>query len=69
MESEREAYIEALGDRWEGANWLFIQENGKQMSYFTPNQTMTKIIDRYNGSHSDQLPTSPSMDSVILPQP
>ena len=56
MMNERQEYIKMLGDRWEGANWLFIQEDGKQMSYFTPNQTMTKIIDRYNTSHEDQLP-------------
>ena len=56
MMNERQEYIRMLGDRWEGANWLFIQEDGKQMSYFTPNQTMTKIIDRYNTSHEDQLP-------------
>ena len=56
MMNERQEYIRMLGDRWEGANWLFIQEDGKQMSYFTPNQTMTKIIDRYNTSHEDHLP-------------
>lgn len=56
MMNERQEYIKMLGDRWEGANWLFIQEDGKQMSYFTPNQTMTKIIDRYNTCHEDQLP-------------
>lgn len=59
METERKTYIKALGDRWEGADWLFIQENGKQMCYFTPGQTLKKIINRYNSAHEDQIPLIP----------
>ena len=53
------AYRISLGDYWQGADWVFIQENGRQMNYCTPNQTMVKILKRYNASHEDQLPLIP----------
>lgn len=59
MKISRIAYRLSLGDYWQGADWLFIQENGKQMNYSTPYQTMVKILKRYNDSHKDQLPVIP----------
>lgn len=59
LKISRMAYRLSLGDYWQGADWLFIQDNGKQMNYSTPYQTMVKILKRYNDSHEDQLPMIP----------
>lgn len=59
LKISRMAYKIGLGDYWQGADWVFIQENGRQMNYCTPNQTMVKILKRYNASHKDQLPLIP----------
>ena len=59
LKISRMAYRLSLGDYWQGGDWLFIQDNGKQMSYSTPYQTMVKILKRYNDSHKDQLPMIP----------
>lgn len=59
MKIERMAYRLRVGDYWQGGDWLFIQDNGKQMNYSTPNQTMVKLLKRYNDTHRDQLPLIP----------
>ena len=59
MKIDRIKYRMSVGDYWQGADWLFIQDNGKQMNYSTPYQTMIKILKRYNASHKDQLPLIP----------
>ena len=59
LKISRMAYRLSLGDYWQGADWIFIQENGRQMNYSTPYQTMVKILKRYNASHEDQLPLIP----------
>ncbi|MBR3973244.1 MAG: site-specific integrase [Oscillospiraceae bacterium] len=59
LKTSRIAYRLSLGDYWQGADWVFIQENGRQMNYCTPNQTMVKILKRYNDSHDDELPLIP----------
>lgn len=59
LKISRMAYRISLGDYWQGADWIFIQDNGKQMNYSTPYQTMVKILKRYNDSHEDQLPLIP----------
>lgn len=59
LRRSRIEYRLSLGDYWQGDNWVFIQENGRQMSYYTPNQTMVKIVKRYNANHKEQLPAIP----------
>lgn len=59
LKISRMAYRFSLGDYWQGADWVFIQENGRQMNYSTPYQTRVKILKRYNASHEDQLPLIP----------
>lgn len=53
-----------LGTAWAGKygadfddNFVFIQENGKRMSLYTPNDYFKKVIARYNSEHeTDPLP-------------
>ncbi len=45
---EQEEYRLSLGTYWEGDNYIFIQDNGKQMDISTPNKEFQKIIKRYN---------------------
>lgn len=50
-----------LGDYWQGDNWLFIQDNGKMMSYSTPYQALQDTIARYNAGKPEdkRLPLIP----------
>lgn len=50
--------VPAIGDYWQGADWLFVQDNGKQMSYYTPYSAFRDALDRYNAGMkpSKQLP-------------
>ena len=61
LKHDRLKYRLSLGDYWQGADWLFIQENGKQMSYSTPYSAFQDTIARYNaGKEADkQLPAIP----------
>ena len=61
LKMERIKYRLRLGDYWQGGEWLFIQENGKQMSYSTPYSAFHDTIVRYNiGKKPDkQLPAIP----------
>ena len=61
MKAARARYRLSLGDYWQGAEWLFIQDNGKQMSYSTPYSAFQDTIARYNKGKkpADQLPTIP----------
>lgn len=61
MKVERLKYRLSLGDYWQGAEWLFIQDNGKQMSYSTPYSAFRDTIARYNKGRpvADQLPLIP----------
>ena len=61
LQLERTRYRLSLGDYWQGENWLFIQDNGKQMSYYTPYSAFQDIISRYNEDRRDneQLPAIP----------
>ena len=51
----------SLGEYWKNENWVFIQENGKQMSYSTPYSAFHDTIVRYNTGRpvADQLPLIP----------
>lgn len=61
LQNERIKYQASLGDYWQGANWLFIQENGKQMSYSTPYSAFRDVIAHYNADRpeEEQLPAIP----------
>lgn len=58
LKVERLKYRLSIGDYWQGADWLFVQDNGKQMSYYTPYSAFRDALDRYNAGMkpSKQLP-------------
>ena len=51
----------ALGDFWQGGDWIFVQDNGQMMNYSTPYQALQDVLRRYNADKSpeDQLPVIP----------
>ena len=61
LKRDRLKYRLSLGDYWQGEEWLFIQDNGKQMSYSTPYAAFQDAIGRYNEGKkaSKQLPPIP----------
>ena len=61
MKNKRIKYRLSVGDYWQGAEWLFIQDNGKQMSYSTPYSAFQDTIARYNADKKpdQQLPAIP----------
>ena len=50
-----------FGQDWQGNDWVFIQENGKMMSYSTPYESFQDAIRRYNDGRvpEQQLPLIP----------
>lgn len=61
MKVERTKYRLSVGDYWQGADWLFVQDNGKQMSYYTPYTAFRDTVIRYNKDKkpSQKLPLIP----------
>ena len=61
LKAARTRYRLELGDYWKGAEWVFIQDNGKQMSYSTPYSAFQDTITRYNTGRpvADHLPVIP----------
>lgn len=61
LKLDRIQYRLKVGSYWEGAEWVFIQDNGKQMDLSTPLATLKKMIGRYNEGKApaDQLPDIP----------
>lgn len=61
MKIERMKYRLSVGDYWQGGEWLFIQDNGSQMSYYTPYAIFRRVVSRYNDGRpaSQQLPLIP----------
>lgn len=59
LKTDRIRYRLSLGDYWQGGDWLFIQENGKQMNYSTPTAAFHDTLLRYNKDHAEQLPVIP----------
>ena len=61
LRRERLKYRLTLGDYWQGGEWLFIQENGRQMGYATPYSAFQDAITRYNADKpaAQQLPAIP----------
>lgn len=54
--AEQQRYRLSLGTYWKGSNYLFIQDDGKQMDISTPNKVFKKVIRIYNETHEDKLP-------------
>lgn len=52
--TEQQRYRLSIGTYWEGDNYLFIQDNGKQMDLSTPNKVFKKVINRYNANVEDK---------------
>lgn len=50
-----------VGEYWQDGNWVFTQDNGKQMSYYTPLKALQEAIRHYNECHpeEEQLPVIP----------
>ncbi len=61
LKAARIKYRWELGDYWQGAEWVFIQDNGKQMSYSTPYSAFQDAITRYNSGRpvAAKLPVIP----------
>lgn len=61
LRADRLKYRLSLGDYWQGGDWVFIQDNGKQMSYSTPYSAFQDTIARYNSGRpaTAQLPAIP----------
>jgi len=61
LRTDRLKYRLSLGDYWQGGDWVFIQDNGKQMSYSTPYSAFQDTIARYNTGRpaTAQLPAIP----------
>lgn len=58
---EQLQYRMAIGSKWEGENYIFIQWNGRQMYPDTPYNTFRKIIRRYNESCIDKSKKLPEI--------
>ncbi len=58
---EQTRYRLQVGAYWEGDNWIFTQDNGKMMSYYTPYSTLQDILNHYNAdkAEADKLPMIP----------
>lgn len=54
-------YRISVGDYWKGENWIFTQDNGRQMNYATPYHVFQETLKRYNDGkpEEDQLPLIP----------
>ncbi len=61
LRKEQLRYRLSLGAYWQGASWVFIQANGKQMSYSTPYSAFQDTIARYNAGKpaTQRLPAIP----------
>lgn len=61
LKNDRIKYRWDLGDYWQGAEWVFIQDKGKQMSYSAPYSAFQDTIARYNAGKpvAAQLPAIP----------
>lgn len=58
---EQRRYRLSVGDYWKGADWVFIQTDGKRMSYSTPYSAFHDTLVRYNDARpvADHLPVIP----------
>ncbi len=61
LKSEQLRYRLKVGAYWQGENWIFTQDNGKMMSYYTPYSALQDILNHYNAdkAEADKLPMIP----------
>lgn len=61
LKVDRLRYQLSIGDYWQGADWLFIQDDGRQMHYGSPAHAFRDALLRYNQSvpNEQQLPLIP----------
>lgn len=52
---------EDVGAYWQDDNWIFTQDDGRMMSYYTPYSALQDILTHYNAekAESDKLPMIP----------
>lgn len=58
---EQTRYRLQAGAYWQGSNWIFTQDDGSMMSYYTPCHALHDTIRRYNAdkTEADRLPVIP----------
>ena len=58
---EQTRYRLQVGAYWQGDNWIFTQDDGRMMSYYTPYSALQDILTHYNAekAESDKLPMIP----------
>ena len=58
---EQARYRLKVGAYWQGDNWIFTQDNGRMMSYYTPYSALQDILTHYNAdkAEADKLPMIP----------
>ena len=58
---EQTRYRLKVGAYWKGDNWIFTQDDGRMMSYYTPYSALQDILTHYNAekAESDKLPMIP----------
>ena len=61
LKNEQTRYRLKAGAFWQGDNWVFTQDNGTMMSYYTPCHALHDTIHRYNEGKggTDTLPIIP----------
>ena len=61
LKLEQTRYKLQVGSYWQGDNWVFTQDNGKMMSYYTPYSALQDILSHYNAdkAEADKLPIIP----------
>ena len=58
---EQTRYRLQVGAYWQGDNWIFTQDDGRMMSYYTPYSALQDILGHYNAgkAEADKLPMIP----------
>lgn len=58
---EQTRYRLKVGAYWQGGNWIFTQDDGRMMSYYTPYSALQDILTHYNAdkAEADKLPMIP----------
>lgn len=58
---EQTRYRLKVGAYWQGDNWIFTQDDGRMMSYYTPYSALQDILNHYNADkdEGDKLPMIP----------
>lgn len=58
---EQARYRLQVGAYWQGDNWIFTQDDGRMMSYYTPYSALQDILTHYNAdkAEADKLPMIP----------